>query len=263
MRPRRLVRVLLVGATAAALSCTGPTPSPPEPRPRPVVVGTSGDSPPYAMRRGPQLEGLDVDLASELGKALGRPIDIRDLPSDQLLEGLLSHRVDMVMAGMAVTPEREQRFAFGDPYLRTTIGALIRREDAKRFASPDAVCKGKFDVGLVAGTVGERYLRQHCPEMVARLYPKVSEAVLELRRHRIRAVAHDSPVLSWLLSGEEADLTVVPTRIADQRLAWAFRRGDDELRRDANAALADMRADGTLEHIVERWVPRQNRRRPR
>ncbi len=213
------------------------------------------------MRRGEQIEGLEVDLAGELGKALERPIDIRDLPWDQLMDALLSHQVDVVMAGVTVTPERELRVAFGEPYLRTTIGALIRREDAKRFAAPDAVCKGKLDVGFVAGTIGEKYLHQRCPEMIARVYPKTSEAVLELRRHRIAAVAHDGRVLSWLLTEREADLTVVPTRLADQRLAWAFRRGDDDLRRAANAALAGMRDDGTLARVVDRWVPREKRRR--
>ena len=256
-----LIRVFLLVATATSLSCMGPDPEPLPPRPHPIVVGTSGDVPPYAMRRGGELEGLEVDLARQLGRALERPIDMRDLSSDQLFDALLAHEVDVVMAGVTVTPERELRVAFGEPYLRTTIGALVRREDVKRFASPDAVCKSSFDVGLVAGTVGEKYLRQQCPEMIARLYPKVSEAVLELRRHRVKAVAHDSPVLAWLASEEEAELTVLPTRIADQRLAWAFRKGDDDLRRDANAALADMRADGTLQHIVERWVPRQHRGR--
>lgn len=251
----------MLGIVAVVLACTGPTPTPSEPPPHPLIVGTSGDAPPYAVRRGDRLEGLEIDLSSELGRALARPIEIRDLPWDGLFDALLAHRVDIVMAGVTVTPERETRVAFSEPYLRTTIGALIRREDAERLAKPDAVCKSPYEVGLVTGTVGEQALRQRCSTMVPRLYSKASEAVLELRRHRIAAVAHDGPVLRWLSSELASELMFVPTRIADERVAWAFRRDDEELRSTANAALAAMRADGTLRRVVDRWVPQRGRGR--
>ena len=62
---------------------------------------------------------------------------------DGLFDELGSGRADVVMAGVTVTAERELRFAFPKPYLRTGIGALVRREDRKRFGSRDAVCRAR------------------------------------------------------------------------------------------------------------------------
>jgi polar amino acid transport system substrate-binding protein len=254
---------LVALAAVAALSCTGPRQSSSSStvQERALRVGTNGDTPPYAFRRGERLEGLEIDLSTELGKALGRPVDLVDLPWDRLFDALLAGKVDVLMDGLTVTPEREVRVAFGAPYLRTTIAVLIRREDTKRFRSPDEVCDSPIDVGVVAETTGEKHLRERCPVMLPRVYRTVRDAVGELRGRRIDAVAHDGPVLLWLQSRYEAELQVVPTRITDERLAWAFRREDVRLRERADAALATMRANGTLDRILGRWVPGAERLR--
>jgi len=249
----------LVGLLVA-LSCSAPvsTSSRPAGRSRDLIVGTSGESPPYATRRAGDLVGLEIDLAAALGKALDRQVRFVDLPWDELFDALAAGRVDIVMAGVTVTPEREVRFGFSDPYLRASIAALVRREDAKRFASRDAVCTSPIDVGVVGQTTGERYVRERCPAIIARVYQTAGDAVLELRGRRIDAVVHDGPVLAWLLS-QQPELEMIPTGIANQRLAWMLRRDDRPMREAANAALATMRKDGSLERILQRWVPKVER----
>jgi len=235
-------------------SCGGAQPKVSEPRQRVLLVGTTGDAPPYAFRSGEGLDGLEVDLARELGKALGRPVDLVEMPFGELFDSLLEGHVDLVMAGLTITGARQVRVAFGDPYLRTTVAALIRRESVSRYSSRDAVCRSPIDVGIVKATTGEKLLRERCPAMLPRVYPTVAAAVGELRGRRIEAVVHDAPVLQWLQSQNEAELKIVSTDIADQNLAWAFRPNDAAFRGKANAALASMREDGTLDHIVAKWI---------
>jgi polar amino acid transport system substrate-binding protein len=206
-----------------------------------------------------ELTGLEVDLAGEAAKVLGRPVRIVDMPWDELFEALSTGRVDVVMAGVTITPERQLRFAFTEPYLRTRLVALVRRADRRRFASRDAVCKSPIDVGVMGGTMGELEVRERCPANIVREYSRANDAVLELRTRRIDAVIHDGPVLAWLLSQDSADLELVPTRIADQDLAWAVRRDDPALRDALDGALATLRGDGTLERILRRWVPQVER----
>jgi polar amino acid transport system substrate-binding protein len=253
---------VLVGLVAVALTaCTaGVSPSSREAtRARELVVGVTSDSPPYATERQGQLTGLEVDLAGEAAKALGRPVRVVDLPWEDLFDQLSTGRIDAVMAGVTITPERELRFAFTEPYLRTRIVALVRRADRRRFASRDAVCKSPIDVGVMGGTMGELYVRERCPAIIARVYRRAPDAVLELRTRRLDAVVHDGPVLAWLLAQDSAGLELVPTGIADQDLAWVVRRDDPALRDALNGALASMRSDGTLERVLRQWVPRVER----
>jgi polar amino acid transport system substrate-binding protein len=249
------IRALLLTLTLAlAFSCTGPSAKSSKPSAPALRVGTTRDTPPYASRRGDRLEGLEVDLAVELGNALGRPVRFSALPFNELLDALLDDKVDVVMAGVTVTPARAVRIAFGTPYLNAGMGVLIRREDAKRFAARDAACQSPIDVGIVSGTEGERQLTERCPKMVPRVYPSAPAAVGELRERRIDAVVHDVPVLQWMQSRFEGELQLLPARVGEQSLAWAF-RPDDPLREQANQALETMRGNGTLDRILDRWVP--------
>ena len=246
-------RFLLVGLVVAVSACSGSMST--RERPRELVVGVTTDSPPYATRRQGDLAGLEVDLATEAAKALGRPVRIVDLPWEELFGQLSAGRIDVVMAGVTITPEREMRFAFTEPYLRTRIVALVRRADRRRLGTPGAVCKSPIDVGVMGGTMGELYLRERCPSIIVRVYSTAPDAVLELRTRRIDAVVHDGPILAWLMSQDSADLELVPTGLTDEQLAWVVRRDDPALRDALNGALATLRTNGTLDGVLRKWVP--------
>jgi len=252
---------VVVGLVIVAIACAGPVSAPPErgERPRELVVATSADSPPYATRRAGTITGLEVDLALEVGKVLGRPVRFVDVPWNGLFDELVSGRADVVMAGVTVTAERERRFAFAEPYLRTGIAALVRRDDRKRFGSRDAVCKSRIRVGVIRKTTGAHNLRHRCPAMIRRVYKTADDAVLDLTKHRVEAVVHDAPVLAYLMSQQAAALDLVPTDIADEELAWMVRRDDTALLQTLNDALATMRRDGTLDRVLEHWIPQVER----
>jgi polar amino acid transport system substrate-binding protein len=252
---------VVVGLVIVAVACAGPVSAPPGrgERPRELVVATSGDSPPYATRRAGTITGLEVDLATEVGKVLGRPVRFVDVPWNGLFDELVSGRADVVMAGVTVSAERERRFAFAEPYLRTGIGALVRRDYLKRFGSREAICKSRIRVAVIRKTTGERDLRDRCPAMIPRVYETADDAVLDLTKRRVDAVVHDAPVLAYLMSQQAAALDLVPTDIADEPLAWMVRRDDTALRQALNDALATMRRDGTLDRVLERWIPRVER----
>jgi ABC-type amino acid transport substrate-binding protein len=250
--------VIATMLSACATSTTAPHESQREREPE-LVVGVTSDSPPYATTRGGELTGLEVDLAQEVGHVLQRPVRVVDLSWDDLIAGLSNGRVDVVMAGVTVTPERQLRFAFTEPYLRTRIVALVRRTDRKRLGSPDAICKGAWNIGVMGGTTGELYVRDRCPSATVKAYPSATAAVQELQTRRVDAVVHDGPVLAWLLAQQSADLDLVPTRIADEQLAWMVRRDEPQLVQTLNGALATMRSDGSLDRILRQWVPQIER----
>jgi len=139
----------------------------------------------------------------------------------------------------------------------------VRRDDLKRLGSREAVCKSRIRVAVIRKTTGERNLRDRCPAMIPRVYKTADDAVLDLTKRRVEAVVHDAPVLAYLMSQQAAALDLVPMDIADEPLAWMVRRDDTALRQALNDALATMRRDGTLDRVLERWIPRVERVRSR
>src|SRR5581483_6580178 len=170
MRAATLVAVALLGLTGCA------TRHPVAPAATPLRVAVS-NTPPYAFREGGQLVGLEVDFARELASALGRPLDIVDRPFEDLIPAVRDRRVDMIMSGLTITRARQVQIAFSDPYLRSGLVAVMRREDVPRFKTAQSVLRTTEPVGVVSGTTAERFVRERAPGASVSVYPAARAAI--------------------------------------------------------------------------------------
>lgn len=247
-----LTAVLLSGLVACGPQAERPMPPPPQPALR---VGLSLESPPIAfeLQRG-RPAGIEVDLAGKLAADLGRPLRLVPLLWDDLVPALLDDRIDVIMSGMTVTRARGLRVAFGDPYLKTGLVALVRRSDAGRYRSPEAILNTTGRVGVVGRTTGEKFARERLRAASVATYSRSQDAVTELRQGRIDLYISDAHLIAWFASEYEADLVGVWTPLTDDALAWAFRLSDEALRTAANRVLASWKADGTLDATLRRWL---------
>ena len=246
----------LAGLLVAACNPVQRQPAPPRtPAASPLRVAVPPDAPPYAFRQGNQLAGLEVDFARELAAALGRPLELLPVDFADLIPTLLAGRADLVMAGMTITPAREVRIVFSDPYLRSGLVAVMRREDAGRYPTSRSVLAVTSAIGVVTGTTGERFVREHAQRASTLVYPTALAAVDELRQRRVDVVVHDAPVGIWFVSSDEANLAVLLKPLNEEQLAWGMRQSDEALRSAVNGALARWRTDGTRRRILARWIP--------
>ena len=198
--------------------------------------------------------GLEVDFARELAAALGRPLDLVEIGWDDLIPAVRDRRADVVMSGMTITRARQVQIVFSDPYLRSGLVAVMRSEDVPRFKKASSVLKTTEPVGVMAGTTGERFMREHAPAAPVMVYPDVQAAVNELRQRRVTLVVHDAPVAIWFVGGDEANLGVLLELLDEEQLGWGLPRDDDTLRSAVDGVLARWRSDGTRDRILGRWL---------
>lgn len=254
-----LTRLLLATALTLPGCATTTTSPPPEAAPppaaRPLVVGVSSESPPYAARRQGELIGLEVDFARALAADLDRPLSVMDLRFEDQIAALTSGRIDVIMAGMTVTRARQLRVAFAQPYLRSGLVALMRRDDQARYKNAAAVLRSNVVVGTVVGTTGDMFARDHMETVQVIVYPTAAAATDELRQNRLDLVITDAPIAAWFISLYENEISVLTEALNEEPLAWGVRRDDETLRAELDAALARWRTDGTLDRILDRWVP--------
>lgn len=223
--------------------------------PQPLRVGVTPDYPPLAFHYEGRLVGAEIDFARALGQALGRPVVFVIVPWDEQIPYLLAGRTDIIMSGMSITPERESRIAFADPYLGNNLYALVRKRDARRFPSVEDVCGEHVTVGVLAGTTADALLQRRCPGAARVVVGNSSDAPLMLLSRQIDAFIDDGWSLAYLLAAFEADLALARGPMHQEELGWGLRSADTPLRSQVNAALAAWREDGTLVDIVRRWVP--------
>lgn len=106
------------------------------------------------MMRGPDGNpvGLEVELAERLAGDMGVQLEVVQMPLDVLIDRLAAREVDLVAANLSITPERALKVAFSEPYGRSEIRPVIRRDEFPDNVSRDKLNAENVTIGAVAGT---------------------------------------------------------------------------------------------------------------
>ena len=91
-----------------------------------LIMGTNAGFKPFEYKEGENVVGFDVDLAKEIAKELGKELKIEDMAFDGLLPALDSGQIDMAIAGMSVTPERQKNVLFSNSYYSAAQKIIVR-----------------------------------------------------------------------------------------------------------------------------------------
>lgn len=218
-------------------------------------VGVTPDSPPIIFKMGAEVRGIEADLARELARSLGRPLQFVELPWDQQIGALLAGQIDLIMSGMTITDERRVRIAFSDPYLLQGQSALIRRVDATRFGAAPDLLTANAHFAVQKKTTADMLVQQVCRNAASVGWLNPDEGAQALCARMIDIYIHDTPIVIWLASENEADLTVVTLPTPRQEMAAGIRKTDTALLAEINALLADWKTNGTLDRIRDAWLP--------
>ncbi len=225
---------------------------------RELKVGIAPDYPPIAFKEKGKLLGIEVDMAKKLAYDLNVRIIFVELPRDELIPALTENRIDVIMSGMSITPERQRQVEFIQPYLQIGQMGLIRKNDIARFANRQLILRTDQRVGYLPKTTSEEFVRksmrnaQYVPEQ------SVDAAVADLRNGNIDIFIHDAPTI-WLIAGNihEQQLIGLFWRLTDESLAWAVRPSDTDLQQQLNAVIVKWRKKGVLRAILNKWIKLQ------
>ncbi len=222
----------------------------------PLRVGLSADYPPLHFKQDGQLYGIEVDNAMAVGRMLGRRVELVQMPFTALIPALLAGRLDVLMSGMSVTAERSQQVRFTDPYLRVGQMSIMHKDKLGSFSQPWAVYRDGVRIGVEPGTTGEAFAERELGNAVLKRYPNPDAAFAGLRNDEIDLYIHDAPT-SWRLanSRENQDLISLYKPLTEEMLAWAVAPEDEILAQELNQALAVMKSSGSLQYILNRWIP--------
>ena len=238
-----LVLLLWLGSTAAMAAGV-------------LRVGVSADYPPLVFERDGQIVGIEADNALAVGEIIGRKVSLSNMSFDKLVPALLAGEIDVIMSGLSVTAKRSEQLIFTDSYMVVGQMAILHRDKIANFAQPWAVYRPGVRVGVEPGTTGAAYAERELKDAQVKFYQDSSAAFAALRGDQIDLYIHDAPT-SWQLATtrENADLISLYSPMTEEMLAWAVRPGEDVLAGEPNRALAVMKANGTLQYILNRWIP--------
>ena len=219
-------------------------------------VGMSADYPPLAFKQDGQIVGIEADNARAVGEIIGRRVQLRDMALEKLIPALLAGEIDVIMSGMSVTAQRSAQVAFTDSFMLVGQMAILHKDKLARFAQPWSIYQPGVRVGVEPGTTGAAFAERELGEAEIKFYPDPAAAFAGLRQDQIDLYIHDAPT-SWQLATtrDNADLISLYSPMTEEMLAWAVRPDDGVLAGELNRALITMKANGTLQYILNRWIP--------
>jgi polar amino acid transport system substrate-binding protein len=164
------------------------------------------------------------------------------------------------MSGMTITPLRQMRIAFSNPYYHSGQMALVPKKYRRAFPQGYYAILGlsiTLRFGVVKGTTGEAFVRKNFGSAKSiRAYRSARIATEKLRVGLLDIVIHDAPVILSLAAEYEGQgLTPIPSLLTEEYLAWGIRKQDVELLEAANDYLEELKASGKLASMVRRWIP--------
>ncbi len=220
-----------------------------------LVMGTNAAFPPYEfVDDNNQIAGIDAEIAQAIADKLGMKLEIKDMAFDSLIPALQSDTVDIVLAGMTVTDERKEAVDFTESYA-TGIQVVIVTEDSA-IASIDDL-EGK-KIGVQTGTTGDIYCSSapedggYGEDAVAR-YDNGALAVAALQNGQVDCVVIDNEPAKAFVEANEG-LKILDTEFTVEDYAAAISKENTELLDSVNAALAELKADGTIDEIIGKYI---------
>ena len=215
-----------------------------------LTMATNAEFPPYEYKEGDKVVGIDAEVAQAIADKLGMKLEIVDTKFDAIIPGVQSGKYDMGMAGMTVTPEREQSVAFSDSYA-TGIQSIIVKQGSAIKSVDDLSEKTK--IGVQLGTTGDICAEDDFGEEAVQEYDKGADAVQALIAGKIDCVIIDNePAKSFVAANE--GLEILKTSYAEEDYAICFKKDNTELQTKVNDALKELIADGTLQKIVNKYI---------
>ena len=219
-------------------------------------MSTNAAFPPYEMTTDAGgFEGIDVEVAQAIAGKLGLELVVDDMGFDAALTAVQTGQSDIAMAGITVTEDRQQVMDFSDSYA-TGIQVVIVKEDSP-IATVDDLSNAQM-IGCQKATTGYIYCSD-TPENGGygedhvTAYETGALAVMALVNGQVDAVVIDNePAKSFVASND--GLKILDTEFAVEDYAIGFAKGNTALLEAVNAAMAELKADGTFQGIVDKYI---------
>lgn len=236
---RILATVLALGLGTAATAET-------------LRVGMSGGYFPFTFVKQDVLQGFEVDVMNAVGEKAGLDIAFETMSFSGLIGALDAGRIDTIANQITITPERAARFAFSQPYVIDGAQVVVRKGNDTIKGVEDL--KG-HTVAVNLGSNFEQLLKElpYADEIEIKTYE--ANIAQDTALGRVDAFVMDRVSSAQLIAESPLPLELAGAPFSEIRNALPFRNDAEgrALRDRVDAALTELKQDGTLAEISVKW----------
>ncbi len=222
-----------------------------------LIMGTNAAFPPYEFIEDGEIVGIDAEIAAAIAEKIGMELEIQDMEFDAIIPALQSGKINVGLAGMTVTAEREESVNFTESYA-TGVQVVIVAQGSEITSVDDLFAEGaSHTIGVQRNTTGDLYTTWDLEdEGLATIdrYSRGADAVQALITGKVECVVIDNEPAKAFVEANEG-LMILETEYIEEQYAIAMSKDDAELYEKVNTALQELKADGTVDEIIAKYIP--------
>lgn len=201
--------------------------------------------------------GWEIEIGNALCEAMQEDCEWVGVAWDGIIPALLANKIDAIIGSMSITAERKKTIDFSNKYY-STPAAIIAAKSSDIDGSPESI-KGKI-IGVQVSTTHQNYVEATYESMAdsVKTYQDFNDHNQDLVSGRLDAVVGDSLAFADFLASGEGEGYEIKASLSNEEIfglgvGAGIRKGEDELREKFNAAIKQIREDGTYEAISSKY----------
>ncbi len=222
-----------------------------------LIMATNAAFPPYEYVEGNEIVGIDAEIAKAIADKLDLELEIQDMEFDSIIESVKGGKADIGLAGLTVTDERKEAVNFTESYA-TGVQVIIVTEDSSITSADDLFAEGaSTKIGVQRATTGDLYTTwdlEDTGKATIDRYSKGADAVQALKTGKVDCVVIDNEPAKAFVAAVEG-LKILDTEYIQEQYAAAMSKNNAALYEAVNAALKALIEDGTVQGIIDKYIP--------
>lgn len=223
-----------------------------------LKFGTAAVTEPMSFVDGhQQIVGFDIEYATYIARKTGKKLEIVNMEFGAMLPALISGKVDMIGAGLSITPERAKKVLFSQSYYPSGIAVAVRsvgkgvpNENGANLKNVDDLADKT--IGIYTGTIFDGFLTKKYPKAEISRYETTADLIMSVKTGKVDAAMMDLKTATIAVK-HNPQLGILTDTILTMPLGFGFRKQNTLLRDQFNAFLATIREDGTYQTVYRRW----------
>ncbi len=218
-------------------------------------VAMSGDQPPFnAVSRDKSVIGFDVDLAQAIAGAMQVKLEIVQMPFGDLMSAVVDGKADMVMSGMAITPERTQAVSFVGPYMMSGKSMVFSAAAQGKIKTGADLNKAEIRLVALQNSTSESFAKRQLPKAALQTVANYDEGIKMVMAGDADAMVADMPACKLsVLRNPSAGLATLEEPLSIEPVGIAVRRDDAQFHNLVRNYLSTFEKVGLTTQLRQKW----------
>ncbi|MCW8858155.1 MAG: transporter substrate-binding domain-containing protein [Deltaproteobacteria bacterium] len=204
--------------------------------------------------------GFEIDVAKKLAADMGVEIDFVPTKWSGIIPALMTGKFDVIIGGMGITPERNLKVNFSDPYEFSGMSIVANSQVAAGYAGLEAFNDPQVTIVARIGTTAASAAKKHFPKATIRLFDDEGQALQEVLNKRAAAMVSSQPFPEFqtLKYADKLFLPLAGKTFTKEPIGFAIRKGDADFLNFLNNWIRVRNADGWLQERYDFWFTTQD-----